>query len=377
MVESVVIVGAGPAGLAAAYELKAAGIRPRILDEAEVIAASWRARHDQLHLNTHRWVSHQPGLRMPRRFGAFPSRDDYVSYLAAYAAQLDLPIEFRTQVSRIESGQDGHWSVMAQNETIVARNVVVATGSDRVPHVPDWPGRDGFSGEFIHASRFRHASDYLGKRVLLVGGGNSAVDVGNCLAGVGVGPVWVSVRRGATIAPQYLLGLPSQLLAASLAWLPTAWQEMNMTLASRIFLGDLSRFGWPKATKGPVTRQIEDGVTVAVDNGFVDALRKGRMRIVAEVASFDNATVVLRDGSRLQPDAVICATGYRLGLAGLVGHLDVLDAHGRPVCNALRAANGAPGLWFFGQNASIHGNMNIRRREARTLAAAIAARELY
>ena len=245
-----------------------------------MIAASWRARHDQLRLNTHRWVSHQPGLRMPRRFGAFPSRDDYVSYLAAYAALLDLPIEFQTQVSSIERGQDSHWSVLAPNETIVARNVVVATGSDRVPLVPDWPGRDGFGGELIHAGRFRHANDYLGKRVLLVGAGNSAVDIGNCLAGVGVGAVWVSVRRGATIAPQYLLGLPSQLLAASLAWLPTAWQDMNMTLASRIFLGDLSRFGWPKATQGPVTRQAEDGVTVAVDNGFVAALRKGRMRIV-------------------------------------------------------------------------------------------------
>jgi cation diffusion facilitator CzcD-associated flavoprotein CzcO len=127
----------------------------------------------------------------------------------------------------------------------------------------------------------------------------------------------------------------------------------------------------PAPPKGAVTREREDGVTISVDNGFVAALKAGRFRVVPQIRTFSAQAVHLADGRTLQPDAVICATGYRLGLEGLVGDLGVLDGHGRPRYYADQCSADFPGLWFFGLNASIYGNMYIRRGEARRLARAI------
>ncbi|MDX1572169.1 MAG: NAD(P)/FAD-dependent oxidoreductase [Xanthomonadales bacterium] len=373
MSTGVLIIGAGPAGLAAAYELSHRGIRPRIVDQADRVASSWRSRHEQLHLNTHRRVSHQPGMKIPRKFGTFPARDDYVSYLEDYATFLGLPIEFGIRAVRIDGSGNHFWKVETDAGRITAQHVIVATGSDQVPYIPEWPGRNEFSGELIHAAQFRHAKYYVGKRVLLVGAGNSGVDIGNHLADVDIAPSWVSIRNGPNIAPQYALGLPAQLIVARLRWLPVRLQDFNIAFVSRLALGDLSRLGIPAAPKGAVTRQREDGITLSVDNGFVAALKAKRFEVVKEIDSFGKEFVHLKDGTTIKPDAVICATGYRFGLEKLVGHLGVLDKRGWPRFVAARGSPRHPGLWFLGHNSSLYGNMNIRRQEARRLAKKIAA----
>src|SRR5215472_3628073 len=106
--EQVVIVGAGPAGLAAAWAIRRAGVDPLVVERSDAVAARWRGRHDHLHLNTHRWFSHQPGARMPRGYGPFPARDDYVAYLEGYAT--GMRIRFNTEVGRIEPA-DGGWAL--------------------------------------------------------------------------------------------------------------------------------------------------------------------------------------------------------------------------------------------------------------------------
>lgn len=371
MRDDVLIIGAGPAGLAAAWELGRIGIGFRLIDRADRIASSWRSRHDQLRLNTHRIFSHQPGRRMPRRLGAYPTRDDYIAYLEDYVDWSGLPVEFGYNATRIDAIPPDGWRIASNRGDLLARHVVVATGSDRLPWMPAWPGMERFRGTIVHAGAFRHARHYIGKRVLLVGAGNSGVDIGNHLSAVDIAPSWVSIRNGPTIAPQYAFGVPMHPLLASLRWLPIAVQDFNVALASRLALGDLTRYGIPRPPKGALTRQIEDGVTLAVDCGFVAALKAGRFTAVPPIESFTPESVRLTDGRRIEPDAVICATGYRLGLEPLVGHLGVLDQAGRPRWLADRGSPTHPGLWFFGQNSSTYGNMNIRRSEARRLAKAI------
>src|ERR1700748_359058 len=126
MDEHVVIVGAGPAGLAAAWAIRQAGLDPLGVDKADAVAASWRKRHDHLRLNTHRMFSHQPGTRIPRRYGAYPARDDYVAYLQDYAAGLRLRLG--TRVHRIDRA-DGGWELALDQGRLTAAHVVVATGS--------------------------------------------------------------------------------------------------------------------------------------------------------------------------------------------------------------------------------------------------------
>jgi putative flavoprotein involved in K+ transport len=108
MDEHVVIVGAGPAGLAAAWDIRRAGPDPLVVDQADAVAASWRGRHDHLRLNTHRMFSHQPGVRIPRRYGSYPARDDYVAYLQEYSAGMRLRLGSR--VRRIDR-TDGGWAL--------------------------------------------------------------------------------------------------------------------------------------------------------------------------------------------------------------------------------------------------------------------------
>ncbi len=137
MDEHVVIVGAGPEGLAAAWAIRRAGHDVLVVEQADAVAASWRGRHDHLRLNTHRAFSHQPGARIPRRCGPYPTRDDYVAYLQEYSAGMRLRLGAR--VHRIDRTDQG-WELALDRGSLTAAHVVIATGSDAEPFLPDWPG---------------------------------------------------------------------------------------------------------------------------------------------------------------------------------------------------------------------------------------------
>jgi putative flavoprotein involved in K+ transport len=150
MDEHVVIVGAGPAGLAAAWAIRRAGHDPLVVEQADVVAASWRGRHDHLRLNTHRAFSHQPGARIPRRCGPYPARDDYAAYLQEYSAGMRLRLG--TRVHRIDRTDEG-WMLALDRGSLTTAHVVIATGSDAEPVLPDWPGLASFGGTVIHAGQ--------------------------------------------------------------------------------------------------------------------------------------------------------------------------------------------------------------------------------
>lgn len=157
--EHVVVVGAGPAGLAAAWAIGRAGLDPLVVDQAGSVAASWQERHDHLRLNTHRMFSHQPGARIPHRCGPFPARDDYVAYLQDYAAGMRLRLG--TRVLRVDRAGSG-WELRLDRGSITAAHAVIATGPDAEPVMPSWPGLAGFGGMVIHAGRFRNVRQMTG-----------------------------------------------------------------------------------------------------------------------------------------------------------------------------------------------------------------------
>ena len=142
--------------------------------------------------------------------------------------------------------------------------------------------------------------------------------------------------------------------------------------AQRLAFGDLGRFGYPQPALGPFTRQRADGVTIAVDDGFARALKTGRVVMKPGIDRFDGHLVRFTDGTSCAPHTVICATGYRPGIETLAGHLVALDRRGMPAFTGAESSPEYPGLWFFGLDSSIYGNMHVRRRQARQLARAIA-----
>jgi hypothetical protein len=167
---------------------------------------------------------------------------------------------------------------------------------------------------------------------------------------------------------------PGQLHPVSVALrrLPVRWQDVTARAVQRLAFGDLGRFGYPRPALGPFTRQRTDGVTIAVDDGFARALKAGRVIMKPGIDRFDGPLVRFTEGTSCAPDAVICATGYRPGIEALAGHLVALDRRGMPPFIGAESSPEHPGLWFFGLDSSIYGNMHVRRRQARELARAIA-----
>lgn len=371
-VAPVVIVGAGAAGLAVAYRLRQAGLTPVVLDGAARVAESWRQRHPALRLNTHRLLSSLPGLPIARSAGPFPSRDAIVRYLEDYERFVGVPVEFGVRVQRIEP-EGAHWRLETSNGPRLAQHVIITTGRDRVPVVPDWPGRDEYPGELIHSANLGPAARYADRRVLVVGAGNSGTDVLNHLVRVDTRALWVSVRHGPVFMPTRLAGFPVQLSSVLMTPLPTRIVDRVLDATERLAFGDLRRWGLPRHADGAATRLERDGIAMAIDDGFVAALKRGRARIVPAIQRFEGGSVRLTGGEQVDPDVVICATGYRTGLESMLGHLGVLDDCGLPRLIGPMPQPSYPGLWFAGMQPKLSGYFHAARAESQELATSVMA----
>jgi cation diffusion facilitator CzcD-associated flavoprotein CzcO len=369
----VVVVGAGVAGIATALALKDAGLSALVLDQGDRVASSWRSRYDSLRLNTWRRFSHLPGRPFPKGTPTFPSRDQLIDHIDRHAGEEGLELRLGTRVERIERDDRG-WVVHTSTGALPAPQVIVATGLDQAPIVPDWPGRETFEGDLLHSSEYRNPRPFERKRVLVAGPGSSGMEIAHELAQVGTAKVWLSARTPPNILLRQGPGpVPGDLIATWLWHLPTAIADRIARFGSRMDFGDLSEYGLPQPETGVFTDVRTRGkVPAIVDGEVIEAIKEGRIEVVAAVRALDSAAVALADGTRIEPEAVICATGYRQGLEPLVGHLGVLGERGMPRVIAPRAA--APGLRFAGYVVR-PGGLGYMGKQARRSARAI-AREL-
>lgn len=366
-----VVVGGGPAGLAVAACLRRRGVEPLILDEGSEVGESWQRRYDRLHLHTPRVQSALPGLPIPRGYGRWVCRDDMVAYLRAYADHHDLRPQLGVQVRRLVPRCEA-WMLETTRGPLQAGRVVVATGNNRVPHLPEWPGREGFPRPLLHAAEYRNASPFVGMEVLVVGAGNSGAEIAADLAESGAAAVLLAVRAGPNVVPRQVGPVPTTLLGISQDYLPARLVDPVNHALQRRLLGDLTAYGLPAPSTGVVAQARATGAPPTIDVGLVEQLRAGRVRVVAAVARFDGDVVVLADGTRVAPDAVIAATGYTCGLDPLVGHLGVLDERGWPLVRGAGEHRDAPGLRFVGLRPALKGALLQINLEARSAAAALA-----
>ncbi|MFD5297674.1 flavin-containing monooxygenase [Streptomyces mutabilis] len=372
----VYVIGAGPGGLAVAQALRARGLRAVVLERADHVGASWRRHYDRLRLHTTRRLSALPGLKMPRRFGRWPARDDVVRYLEKYADVHKLEIVTGVEVFRVERAPDGAgWTLHASGgRELTGAAVVVATGYNHTPRVPDWPGRSTFTGEFRHAAEYRNAAPYAGRDVLVVGVGNTGAEIAVDLVEGGAARVRLSVRTAPHIVRRSTAGWPAQYNGVLARRLPAGLVDRLARPLARISTPDLSAHGLPRPEGGLLTRAAEGAIPVQ-DAGLIDAVRRGRVEVVAAVEGFEDGKVLLADGTRTAPDAVIAATGYLRGLEGLVGHLGVLDARGQPSARGARTPPDAPGLYFTGFTNPISGMLRELAIDASRIAGAVAKKE--
>lgn len=365
------VIGAGPGGLATAAALHERGISTVVLEKSGSVGATWRTHYDRLRMHTTRRGSGLPGLPIPRSCGRWVGRDDFLRYLERYVEHHGIEVATGVEVNRIERDEE-QWVLHANGgRRLASPAVVVATGRHRVPHLPPWPGIDGYDGELLHSAAYRSATPYEDKDVLVAGAGTSGTEIAADLAAGGAARVRLAVRTPPHLVRRSTLGWSAQACAVVSRRLPARLLNGPAERLAKATVPDLADYGLPRPRAGLCTR-ARAGAGPVPDTGFAKAVRAGRIEPVAAVDALDGGKVRLADGRLVDPDTVIAATGYRSELDGLVGHLDLLDGAGAPLVHGRRTRRDAPGLYFTGFTRPVSGTLRELALDARRIARSIA-----
>lgn len=363
----VLVVGAGPAGLATSRELTRAGVQHIVLERGDQVGHTWANLYDSLVLHTARPLSALPGLPFPPSTPLFPTRRDLLAYLHRYADAFRVPVKTGVAVTSLRRG-DGAWIAgTAEGPVVHARAVVVATGIVANPSVPAIAERARFDGRILHSVEYRRPDGYKGRRVLVVGAGNSAGEISVELARAGA-LVTLAVRTGASVVPRTIAGVPIQYLGLAVALLPRAAQRG----VARVMDGLSALVRGPAVLPSRPPR----GCAPVPMIGFhlADALRAGAIRLKGDVAEFTSGGVRFRDGSDEPFDEVILATGYKAALGVLQDPIRLDD------CGFARRRDRVlsvdqPNLYFVGHTYDLRGGLFNIGRDARLTARRLTERD--
>jgi cation diffusion facilitator CzcD-associated flavoprotein CzcO len=360
---AVVIVGGGAAGLSTAAALSRRGIHAAVLEQDASVGATWARRYERLHLHTMREFSGLAHFPIPKRYPRYLSRDEVVGYLNEYARHFQLTVVTATAVRRIRF-DDAAWHVdTGASEPWRARAVVIATGQYRVPFVPAWPGRELYRGTLSHSVTYANAAPHAGQRVLVVGAGNSGAEIATDLAEGGAATVTLSVRTPPPIVPRDPFGMPVQRTSILLSTLPPRLANRIGQTTARLTIGDLTKYGMPRAAFSPYTKKH----VPLIDVGFVAALKRGQIAIRPAVTGLTSDGARFADGTNGAFDAIVAATGFTTGLASLLDAEGVLNESGEPVARS-GEPTARPGLYFIGFTHTLRGHLFEANRDSRRLA---------
>lgn len=330
----VAIIGAGPAGLALGYHLKHSGVPFVILDK-EAPGATWRHHYDHLALHSLKALSQLPGLPMPEHYPDFPTGEQVHAYLAGYAAHFDLPVRSGTKVERVTRAGET-WQLTTNQGILTTRVLVAATGIWNQPNMPAILGLEDFAGTVLHSRDYRRPEAFMGKRVLVVGAGNSGTEIATALTmtaeavglAVGSGVMFVPYPRtvwGSRLSSRLLRTLPASISGRVLTKLRKNFAHLGLPLPN-INL----RYAYPV-----VGYETAD----AVARGALTTHR-ALVRVHAQEAEF-------ADGKRTAYDTIIMATGYRPAL-GFLREVLREDEHAVPEGLQDYQLAGVPDVFFFG-----------------------------
>ncbi len=250
---------------------------------------------------------------------------------------------------------------------------MIATGKYRTPVIPSWPGRESFEREVVHSTEYRNARPYAGREVLVIGPGASGFEIAAQIARADGSKVSLAVRTPPHIVRRNVGPLPVDLFAVLARRLPVPVVDRLGKLIRRLTIGDLTGYGLDPPPDGIYTRLKRTGMVGTVNGPYLDSVKSRAVTVVPALERFDGRAVILADGSRLNPEIVIAATGFHRDLEPLVGHLGVLTQDGHPAGHGARTHPNAPHLYFIGFSEPLSGNIRELRLVAKRIAHAIAA----
>lgn len=309
--DRVCVVGAGPAGLAIARAFKRLGIAFDVFERHTEVGGIWDVdnpgspMYASAHFISSKTQSHFHNYAMPQTYPDYPSNAQILAYMRDFAHAYDLyqHITFETEVTEAKYGDEG-WSVRLSNgEQRHYRWLICASGTTWYPSMPDWASQP-FNGQVRHANSFQDTDEFKGKRVLVVGAGNSGCDIA-CDAAQSADKAFISLRRGYHFIPKHIFGKPADVFAAEGPHLPMWLAQRVLAVILRLLNGDVKRLGLPK----PDHKIFESHPIV--NSQLLHYLSHGDVMVKGDVSKLDGDSVVFTDGSRETVDLVLCATGYQ------------------------------------------------------------------
>ncbi|XP_041993070.1 probable indole-3-pyruvate monooxygenase YUCCA4 [Salvia splendens] len=350
LVSGPVIVGAGPSGLAVAACLKVNNVSSLVLERSSCLASLWQDRtYDRLKLHLPKHFCQLPFLNFPPNFPTYPTRDQFVAYVESYARHFSIGPRFGQTVVRAEfDPAAGLWRVQSQDCIYLTRFLVVASGENAEPVIPEIMGLDEFPGPVIHTCAYKSGLGFRGQRVLVLGCGNSGMEVSLDLCRYNAIPHMV-VRNSVHILPRDVFGISTFALAmALLKWLPLRLVDKFLLVMATLTLGQTEGFGLPRPKIGPIGLKNATGKTPVLDVGAFTLIKSGKIKVMKGVKEITKRGAKFMDGQEKEFDSILLATGYKSNVASWLKGSDFFTEDGMPKASFPNGWMGNDGLYVVG-----------------------------
>lgn len=312
-----IIIGAGPSGLATAACLQNKGVPSLILEKENCIASSWKLRtYERLTLHLPKHFCELPFMPFPKHFPTYPTREQFITYLDSYVDHFSINYLCGVEVECAEFDKSiGYWRIRTNDLQIMSRWLIVATGENSEAFLPDLKGTSEFKGQILHTSCYKRGDDFKSKKVLVVGCGNSGMEV--CL------DLCNNQAQASMVVRDKLHILPREILGTStfgvsmflLKWLPITMVDRLLLFFSWLILGNTGTYGLRRPKIGPIQLKHKTGKTPVLDVGTLSKIKNGQIKVVPAVKRLTDKGVEYTDGKQESFDAIILATGYKSTVA--------------------------------------------------------------
>ncbi|KAL3498322.1 hypothetical protein ACH5RR_041054 [Cinchona calisaya] len=345
-----VIVGAGPSGLAVSACLKENGVASVILERSDCIASLWQQKtYDRLKLHLPKQFCELPLLGFPENFPKYPTKHQFISYMQSYAGHFSIEPKFKQAVQSAEFDRVcGVWRVQTQDCEYVSRWIIVATGENAEPFIPAIPGIEKFQGPVMHTSLYKSGSEFQEQRVLVIGCGNSGMEVSFDLCRHNATPHMV-VRNTIHILPREMFGISTfSVTMALLKWLPLSLVDKFLLMVANFTLGKTERLGLKRPKTGPIELKNATGKTPVLDVGALSQIKAGKIKVMEGVREITKNGAKFVDGQEREFDSIILATGYNSNVPTWLKSCDFFTKDGMPKTAFPNGWKGDNGLYSVG-----------------------------
>ncbi|XP_074363079.1 putative indole-3-pyruvate monooxygenase YUCCA4 [Apium graveolens] len=343
-----IIVGAGPSGLAVAACLKQSQIPSLVLERSDCIASLWQQRtYDRLKLHIPKQFCQLPLLEYPKHYPKYPTKHQFISYMESYAKHFCIEPKFKQVVEKAEF-VNGIWRVRSQDCEYISRWLIVATGENAEPVIPEIVGLERFNGNVVHTSGYKSGLEFRKQKVLVVGCGNSGMEVSLDLCRHNASPHMV-VRNSVHVLPREIFCCSTFGIAMALhKWLPLRLVDKFILLMSNLTLGSIEKLGLRRPKTGPIELKNTTGKTPVLDGGALNQIKSGNIKVMEEVREITRNGAKFMDGQEKEFDSIVLATGYKSNVPFWLKGSDFFTEEGMPRTAFPNGWKGENGLYTVG-----------------------------